>query len=70
LTSGKEKWPRGAFGKLLVLFSLVPLAFLFYTLLNFKSLGITITHPRVIVEASLFVILLVAGLFLSHKLAE
>ena len=32
--------------------SLIALAFLCYTLLNLEALGITLTHPRVLVEAS------------------
>jgi hypothetical protein len=50
-------------GNLLLLFSLVPLAFLVYTLMNLDVLGITLTHPRVIVELSIFLVLLIAGLY-------
>jgi hypothetical protein len=46
-------------------FSLVALGFLAYTLLNLKNLGVPSTHPRVIVEFSLFVTFLVAALVLD-----
>ena len=41
-------------GSVLLLTSLVPLAFLIYTLLNLDALGISIIHLRVIVESGLF----------------
>jgi len=47
--------------------SLVPLGFLAYTLFNIETQSISITHPRVIVEASSFVALLAVGFWLSTK---
>ena len=49
---------------ILLILSIIPLGFLVYTLLNLETLGIAITHPRVIVEFSIFAILLIAGLWL------
>jgi hypothetical protein len=50
-----------------MLVSLVPLAFLLYTLLSLGSLGITVVHPRVIVEFSIFIALLIFGIVLYIK---
>jgi hypothetical protein len=54
-------------GYVFLALSLVPLGFLAYTLLNIEALSIPITHPRVIVEASSFVALVVVGFWLSTK---
>ncbi len=61
------KLQRQSYGKILIAFSFVPLAFLIYTLLNLESLGITIFHPRVVVEAVLFASFLSIGAILSFK---
>lgn len=53
-------------GNILKITSLIPLAFLLYTLTNLSALNITVTHPRVIVEFSLFLIFLTAGLYLKY----
>jgi hypothetical protein len=47
--------------------SVVPLGFLVYSLLNLQALQITIAHPRVIVEASCFVALIIMGAVFSSK---
>jgi hypothetical protein len=47
--------------------SIVALAFLGYTLLNLNSLGIPVNHPRVIVEASIFLIGLILAITESRK---
>jgi len=44
------------------LISVVALVFLIYTLLNLDSLGISITHPRVLVELGIFLISLILAL--------
>jgi hypothetical protein len=54
-------------GDVVLLLSLVPLAFLAYTLINLRSLNITIAHPRVIVEFSLSPAFLAAGVYLKLK---
>ncbi|MBN1619069.1 hypothetical protein JW887_07075 [Candidatus Dojkabacteria bacterium] len=41
--------------------------FLIYSLVNIKRLGISITHPRVIVEFSIFFIGLIVSLLLIKK---
>jgi hypothetical protein len=51
-------------GKILMLLSLLPVAFLLYTLLNLGNLGISAFHPRVQVEFSIFVALLILGIAL------
>ena len=52
-------------GKILIVSSLLALAFLLFTLFELESLGISMLHPRVIVEFSVFITLLVAGLILN-----
>lgn len=54
-------------GNIFLAISLIPLAFLIYTLMNLASLNITITHPRVIVEFSIFLIFLIAGTYLKYN---
>jgi hypothetical protein len=49
-------------GLILIVLSLVPLIFLLYTIVNIKRSGIKITHPRIIVEFSLFLAFFIAGL--------
>ncbi len=48
---------------LLFFASLAAFGFFVYSLLNLKKLGITVTHPRLIVEFGLFATFLIAGLF-------
>jgi hypothetical protein len=57
------------FLRYLFLLALIPLGFLIYTMVNLKRLAIPITHPRVIVEGSIFVVILAIGivLFLGHR---
>jgi len=52
-------------GKILMVLSLIPLGFLVYTLFNLERLGISLADPRVIVEASLIIGFLVAGLIIT-----
>jgi len=49
-------------GLILVVLSLIPLIFLLYTIVNIRRMGISITHPRIIVEFSLFLVFFIAGL--------
>ena len=54
-------------GNILIVLSIIPLGFLIYSLMNLEKLGITLTHPRVIVELTLFLILLFARILLRFK---
>ena len=54
---------RNLIGKILMILSLVPLGFLIYTLANLEELKIPISHPRVIVELSSFLLLFFIGIF-------
>jgi len=49
-------------GLILTILSLVPLILLLYTVINMKKLNIKITHPRVLVESGIFVVLFAAGM--------
>ena len=49
-------------GNILIVLSVIPLGFLIYSLMNLQKLEITLTHPRVIVELTLFLILLLVGI--------
>jgi uncharacterized membrane protein YjjP (DUF1212 family) len=55
---------RIALGNVLMFLSVIPLGFIIYTL---TSLGITITHPRVIVELVSFQISLFVGVLFRTK---
>jgi hypothetical protein len=44
--------------------SAIAASFLVYSLLHLRQLGITITHPRVLVEGGLAIILLATGLLM------
>ena len=48
--------------------SFVALTFLIYTLVNLDTLQISVTHPRVLVELTIFVVFLVVGLYLRFGL--
>jgi hypothetical protein len=50
-------------GNILIVLSLVQLAFLVYTLVNLDKLDMSPSHPRVIVEFSIFSILLLLGIY-------
>jgi len=52
--------------KIFMILSLVPSGFMIYTLTSLEELKITISHPRVIVELSIFLILLLTGFLLRH----
>jgi hypothetical protein len=67
MANSKEKLRKRIYGKILVLLSLVPLSFLVYTVLNLGNLGITVFHPRVIVEFALFAGFLISGIVLYFK---
>jgi hypothetical protein len=54
-------------GNILIVLSLVPLGFLIYTLVNLDNLGISPSHPRVIVEFSIFLILLLLGIYFKMQ---
>jgi hypothetical protein len=58
---------RKNLGKAFLLLSLLPVGFLIYTLLNLNSLGITLFHPRVIVEFSAFVLCVSLGIWLVRR---
>jgi hypothetical protein len=51
-------------GPILVALSLIPLLFLAYSLLNLEKLGIKRSHPRVLVESALFLLLFLSGALL------
>ena len=57
-------------GVILLLLSFVPLGFFIYTLLNLQTLQISIIHPRVIVELSLFVVLASVGVWLNFTFSN
>ncbi len=54
-------------GNIFMVMSLIPLAFLIYTLMNLTSLKIPITHPRVVVDFSIFLFFLMAGTYLKYN---
>jgi hypothetical protein len=54
-------------GTLFLLLSFIPLGFLIYTLLNLQELQISVFHPRVIVELSLFVLIALFGVWLRRQ---
>jgi hypothetical protein len=51
----------------LLLLSFIPLGFLVYTLLNLERLSIGLSHPRVIVESLIFLVLLATGSYLKYR---
>jgi hypothetical protein len=54
-------------GTILMMLSLIPLGFLVYSLLNLDRLGITLIHPRVLVELFIFLVLSLVGIVLRHR---
>ena len=54
---------RAVLGVLLILASLIPLSFFIYTLTQLDQLQISITHPRVLVEFTIFLTLLLLGIW-------
>jgi ABC-type transporter Mla subunit MlaD len=58
---------RNILSVIFIVFSLIALGFLVYTLINLDALEMTITHPRVIVEFSLFLAFLLIGILLRHR---
>jgi hypothetical protein len=54
-------------GTILMILSLIPLGFLVYSLLNLDRLGITLTHPRVLVELFIFLLLSLVGIVLRDR---
>jgi hypothetical protein len=57
---------RRILSAIFIIFSLIALGFLLYTLIKLDELGISVTHPRVIVEFSLFLAFLVIGVLLRY----
>ena len=53
-------------GNILPLLSLVSLIFLIYTLSNLDELGISVTHPRVVVEAFFFLLFVALSIILRY----
>ena len=53
-------------GKILIILGLVPLGFLIYTLFSLERLSISLSHPRVIAEASLVIGFVVSGLIILN----
>ncbi|MFW9804517.1 MAG: hypothetical protein ACFFFC_17800 [Candidatus Thorarchaeota archaeon] len=53
----------------MIVVSFVAHAFLFYTLVNLETLQISVTHQRVLVELTIFVVLLLVGLYLRFGLS-
>ena len=49
-------------GMLLILFSSIPLSFFIYTLTQLEQLQISLIHPRVLVECTIFLTLLLIGI--------
>jgi hypothetical protein len=56
--------PMRVVALILIAGSVVAFAFLGYTLMNLGRLAITVTHPRVLVEAGLGIVLMAAGLLM------
>jgi hypothetical protein len=52
---------------ILIVLSLVPFGFLIYTLVNLDKLGISPSPPRVIVEFSIFLILLLLCIYFKMQ---
>jgi hypothetical protein len=67
MQTGEGTNKKSPFGKILMLLSLGPLGFLLYTIFNLGSLGITVFHPRVLVEFFIFACFFVAGLVLEIR---
>ncbi len=51
-------------GLIMIFISLIPLIFLLYTVINLKKLNIKLTHPRIIIEFSIFILLFIAGIII------
>ena len=62
----QEMFGRRILSAFFIILSLMALGFLLYTLINLDGLEMTITHPRVIVEFSLFLVFLVIGILLRY----
>jgi len=57
---------RNILSTIFIILSLIAFGFLLYTLINLDRLEITVTHPRVIVEISLFLAFLLIGILLGY----
>jgi len=57
---------RRILSAIFIILSLIALGFLLCTLMKLDELEIAITHPRVIVEFSLFLAFLLIGILLRH----
>ncbi|MCD4670414.1 MAG: VWA domain-containing protein [Actinomycetia bacterium] len=49
-------------GLILIFLSLISLILLLYAVINLKKLNIKLTHPRIIIEFSIFILLFIAGM--------
>jgi hypothetical protein len=58
---------RNILSAIFIILSLIALGFLLYTLIQLDELEIAITHPRVMVEFSLFLSFLLIGILLRHR---
>jgi hypothetical protein len=58
-------WDCPCVGNLLIVFSLVPLALLLFTLANRERLEVQMKSPMVIALAAAFVVLLVVGIYIA-----
>lgn len=58
---------RRVISAIFIIFSLVALGFLLYTIVDLEALGMTVTHPRVMVELSLFLSFLLIGFLLRYR---
>jgi hypothetical protein len=63
----QEMFGRRTLSVIFIILSLIALGFLLYTLINLDALGMSVTHPRVIVESSLFLACLLIGILLRHR---
>ena len=57
---------RNSVGAIFIILSLIALGFLLHTFINLDRLKITVTHPRVIVETSLFLVFLLIGMIIKY----
>jgi hypothetical protein len=54
-------------GSIFLLSSFIPFGFLCYSLMNQEALHISMLHPRVLIEASFWIVLLILGIFFLKK---
>jgi len=61
-----EMLGRRSLSAIFIILSLIALGFLVYTLINLNALEISVTHPRVMLELSLFLAFLAIGVLLRY----